>query len=428
MENIHYPIFSEFKEVDLSDLSVSDVKSLLPATSFESIIEKYSNGDIEFLVNADISSEDFEEKSSFKERLIYTLFNRLPLFVIFGFVASGILVSPWYLLGLLAFPLSAFITRPTYHIRFIIYTLLLLGGIYSVVFQNNISVFIGLITVLFLLIWRHYRDKKKLDTVIRASLENETSFLENYLSNKLLIVNSDRIFNAPHETDEVLQEYMTKHPKELSLDDKLFFCKQCKNKGFDRYHGVVCGLTEEKPTFHSNCPDYEINRIDAKKQNDKYAKRESWSEQAIFSTKLSFILIDALFIAITISAINTLINDQPMAFLTSGIIYYLRDSAMIIPDFVHFILPALLLILSIFSRLKYKEALLLAAILIAVDAAPMIFMNQYMYEPHARVIAILGIFSGYFNVENAKIYSSNLASSNAFLMHYFNSQPNNNKS
>ncbi|MFY0591862.1 hypothetical protein [Roseivirga sp.] len=427
MEEIDYPIFPEFKEVDLTDLNVADVKSLLPATSFEAVKQKYEVGEIDFLVNSSISPEDFEENSSFKERLIYTLINRLPLFVIFSFTASGILVSPWFLLGLISFPLSAFLAAFTYPNRYIYYTLLILGSIYSIVFEHNILIFIGLSSILFLLVWRHNRDKKKSDTIIRTSLESETAFLENYLSNKLLVVNNDRIFNAPDEANDVLKEYMTKHPKELSLDDKLFFCKQCRNKGFDRYHGVVCGLTQKKPTFYSECSDYKIHRGAAKKQNNKYNKREAWHEQAVFTTKFSFILIDLLFIAVTISAISTIVNDQPLAFLTSGIIYYLRDNVIGVPDFVLFIFPTLLLILGVFSRLKYKEALLFAAILIAIDTAPMIFLGQYIYEPHARIVVILGVFSGYFNVENAKIYAKNLASSNAFLMHYFNSLPKDKK-
>ncbi len=37
---------------------------------------------------------------------------------------------------------------------------------------------------------------------------------------------------------------------------QLEFCKKCVNKSFSSAQGVVCGLTNEKPTFLTKCPDY----------------------------------------------------------------------------------------------------------------------------------------------------------------------------
>lgn len=39
--------------------------------------------------------------------------------------------------------------------------------------------------------------------------------------------------------------------------NKLDFCKKCKKRKFDLKQGIVCGLTNEKPTFEDNCPDFE---------------------------------------------------------------------------------------------------------------------------------------------------------------------------
>lgn len=38
--------------------------------------------------------------------------------------------------------------------------------------------------------------------------------------------------------------------------DKLQFCRNCKNKKFDKATGIVCGLTGSKPTFDAECLDY----------------------------------------------------------------------------------------------------------------------------------------------------------------------------
>jgi hypothetical protein len=39
--------------------------------------------------------------------------------------------------------------------------------------------------------------------------------------------------------------------------NKLDFCKKCKKRKFDSKLGIVCSLTNEKPTFEDNCPDFE---------------------------------------------------------------------------------------------------------------------------------------------------------------------------
>ncbi|MGQ1948689.1 DUF4328 domain-containing protein [Geofilum sp. OHC36d9] len=43
--------------------------------------------------------------------------------------------------------------------------------------------------------------------------------------------------------------------------NKLDFCKKCKKRKFDTKQGVVCSLTNEKPAFEDNCPDFENDAI-----------------------------------------------------------------------------------------------------------------------------------------------------------------------
>lgn len=40
------------------------------------------------------------------------------------------------------------------------------------------------------------------------------------------------------------------------LEEKIKFCKVCKNRDFDPMSGVVCGLTKEKPDFECECEKY----------------------------------------------------------------------------------------------------------------------------------------------------------------------------
>lgn len=41
--------------------------------------------------------------------------------------------------------------------------------------------------------------------------------------------------------------------------NKIELCKKCKKRKFDLKQGVVCGLTNEKPTFEESCVDFETD-------------------------------------------------------------------------------------------------------------------------------------------------------------------------
>ncbi len=55
------------------------------------------------------------------------------------------------------------------------------------------------------------------------------------------------------------------------MSHQLEFCKKCVNKSFSSSQGVVCGLTSEKPTFLSTCPDY----VKDEKEERKIAERKA---------------------------------------------------------------------------------------------------------------------------------------------------------
>lgn len=48
--------------------------------------------------------------------------------------------------------------------------------------------------------------------------------------------------------------------------NRLDICETCQNKSFDIKKGIICGLTNEKPTFQDTCPDYKENlKVSVKK-------------------------------------------------------------------------------------------------------------------------------------------------------------------
>lgn len=424
MKDDSLTILFDFDDVELNNLTVSDVKSLLPATSFQSIVEKLRKGDIELLVNADIPQEDFEKVSPFKTKLLYVVINRIPLVLLLLILASALLINPWNLLTLLIFPITRFTASLIFHFRHIAYSILTLTSFYYIISEPNLIITLNLCSFLFAFIWRHYRDQQKINVIINSSLDNESNFLKNFLSNKIILANTERIFNSPSVALEVLKRYLTEQPKELSLDDKLFFCKQCRNKAFDKQQGVVCGLTNMKPTFLSDCKDYTVDKGFEEREELKYIRRENWKNHALYSTNLSFILIDIVFLASAMSSLNFLLKGEIIPFLTSGSLYMFSNELSNATVIIYCILPLLLITIGILARLKLKEALLIAAIIIGIDTATLVFYKQFLLEPHIRMLIVLGIGAGYSNIENAKIYSKNLPSSNAFLRSYFKAEKN----
>jgi hypothetical protein len=45
----------------------------------------------------------------------------------------------------------------------------------------------------------------------------------------------------------------------LSEKERLEFCKQCQKRKFDKSTGIVCSLTNAKPTFTDTCSHYLID-------------------------------------------------------------------------------------------------------------------------------------------------------------------------
>ena len=41
----------------------------------------------------------------------------------------------------------------------------------------------------------------------------------------------------------------------MSKEERLYYCTQCINRGFDREKGVVCKVTKAEPVFEGTCTD-----------------------------------------------------------------------------------------------------------------------------------------------------------------------------
>lgn len=419
MTQSSFPILREIDDIDLSNLKISQINSLAHFQDFETLVQKIKREQVFTYINLDIDNTELESKSTFGDKISYVFLNRIPVLVALAVISISLVENPLNLFTFLVFPISAFLAGITYPLRYVLYALLLTTSFFTSILYPSWIINLNVSAFLLILIWRHYRDQLKIKTVLRRVLMSETDFLSYYLSNRIIVTNTDKVFNSLEETREVIKTYFEEHPKELAMEDKLFFCKQCKNKSFNKFLGVVCGLTDRRPEFKTVCKDYSLHKGFELKESQKLERREQWGRDAVFSTKASFVLTDILIIGICASTILYLIDGSYIPFLHSGLVYYLPKRHPDISEITYFSLPLLIFVLGILTRLKFKETLLIIAALVGIDAAFLILHSDYIFEPHIR-FGIAGLIgTGYFNIENAKIYSRNLPSSNAFLRFYF---------
>ena len=74
----------------------------------------------------------------------------------------------------------------------------------------------------------------------------------------------------------------------MELRDKIRICMMCENCKRD-YRGVVCGLTDDKPTFETECENFAENPVEAAK-NVTYFQKDSNISPAIKGTALFLVI------------------------------------------------------------------------------------------------------------------------------------------
>lgn len=64
----------------------------------------------------------------------------------------------------------------------------------------------------------------------------------------------------------------------MTLEDRLQYCRICKNRKLNPATGLVCGLTNEEPEFVGQCPEINIDKEEADRlvKLEKDAVREEY--------------------------------------------------------------------------------------------------------------------------------------------------------
>lgn len=53
----------------------------------------------------------------------------------------------------------------------------------------------------------------------------------------------------------------------MDQNDRLYYCKQCENRGFNPNLGLVCNLTKEKPNFEETCESFKADAAIVRENN-----------------------------------------------------------------------------------------------------------------------------------------------------------------
>ena len=68
----------------------------------------------------------------------------------------------------------------------------------------------------------------------------------------------------------------------MTIDEQLKYCRICENRKMDFATGLVCSLTNGKPTFEGTCPDFKVDQSEANRlvQLERDAREEEESQSA----------------------------------------------------------------------------------------------------------------------------------------------------
>jgi hypothetical protein len=85
----------------------------------------------------------------------------------------------------------------------------------------------------------------------------------------------------------------------MELKEKIEFCNKCENRKFNSKIGVTCSLTDNKPSFITNCNNFKENNEYLKKVESEKIKKElnnSFPKGAVTATLVTLIIMIIKFI------------------------------------------------------------------------------------------------------------------------------------
>lgn len=129
----------------------------------------------------------------------------------------------------------------------------------------------------------------------------------------------------------------------MTLEDRIKSCQVCSNRRFNPDSGLICGLSNEKPSFEESCPNYKEDTAAVEEVANKKAEAEKPSEiKGLFAFFLYF--------SIPVGIIITLIS----FFLNYGSADYQGSFCLKALDIVYLLFYLYFSIYTIYAFLKRK--------------------------------------------------------------------------
>lgn len=140
----------------------------------------------------------------------------------------------------------------------------------------------------------------------------------------------------------------------MDLSEKIKICSMCKNHKKDEYRGVLCNLTNKKPSFEENCENF---RYHNKKQLNSYKLEDASRTAGKFLIYGGLILLP---LSIIVFVISVLVSNPEVFNTISAGTFFIYFFIYIISALFYFAITIILVNISyrateIHKLLKKKE-------------------------------------------------------------------------
>lgn len=84
----------------------------------------------------------------------------------------------------------------------------------------------------------------------------------------------------------------------LSMDERLMFCSNCKNRSFNAKDGLICALSGEKPKFEYECESYSEDDT-ALRRNSQIEGEKIYHEKSVRPAILLIAIVSSAIVCIS---------------------------------------------------------------------------------------------------------------------------------
>lgn len=392
------------------DISLSQLTSI-KENSFDELTHAISEGNVGMLFNPEVTHYELQHELSIPEQLFGELIRVLPLFISIAIGAYAIHLNNFlWLVAILLIPLVYFFRNFIVPLSRFVLPVLLFAVLLSLFIFQNQPALIGSSCLLASCLWLYGNYHYKSARLTKKAFSSETKFIELYFRNVFLLYRSNRVLNSAKEVQGFIDYSYKHHPPKLSGKEMLYYCKRCFNRTYSQEKGILCGLTNAKPNFENECPDFDHDVERALYEDSILATRLDWISDSQFTIQLVPYLLYGAGAVLLLSEVNFWYSGMFFSAFKSGITdwLYLKELYQPGTPMLGLIVPGLLIITGILSSTGKKWAFIMGFLVFFLDTAFTLFAlnGTITWWIHLSIIATL--FAGVKEIDNVKAFTKSL--------------------